>query len=69
METTEHLAGWKVSISEAKEVDEGAVSECTLIAGYEPENETGLSLPNKTLTLEGEKCVGGKMSKERSVIW
>jgi hypothetical protein len=47
-----------------------------LIEGYEPRNifnadETGLFyslLPNKTLAFKGEKCHGGKLSKERLTV-
>lgn len=47
-----------------------------MLLGYKPEDiynadESGLyfkALPDKTLTLKGEKCVGGKMSKERLTI-
>lgn len=48
----------------------------SLIRGYSPSNiynadETGLffrALPNKTLTLKNEKCIGGKLPKERVTI-
>lgn len=47
-----------------------------MLMGYKPENifnadESGLyfrALPDRTLTLKGEKCVGGKLSKERLTI-
>lgn len=47
-----------------------------LLKDYSPRNifnadETGLffrALPNKTLTLKHEKCIGGKLSKERLTI-
>lgn len=47
-----------------------------LLKGYSPKNvynadETGLffrTLPDKTLSIKGEKCVGGKLSKERVTI-
>jgi hypothetical protein len=53
------VADWKGKIEE-------------LVAGYEPRNvyngdETGLFftvLPSKTLTVRGDKCTGGKLSKE-----
>ncbi|XP_017475007.1 PREDICTED: tigger transposable element-derived protein 6-like [Rhagoletis zephyria] len=48
----------------------------TLLNGYKPEDiynadESGLffrALPDKTLALKSEKCVGGKLSKERLTI-
>lgn len=48
----------------------------SLIKGYLPKDiynadETGLyfrALPNKTMTLKNQKCVGGKLSKERITI-
>jgi hypothetical protein len=50
---------------------------CALMDGCEPKDipncdETGLlfqALPNKTLCLEGEKCSGGKLSKQRLIIF
>jgi hypothetical protein len=49
----------------------------SIIEGYEPENlvdgdETGLffhALLNKSLCLKGEKCLGGKLCKERSTVF
>jgi hypothetical protein len=60
-------------------VDESVVTEykpklLELISPHEPKtviynaDETGLffrTLPTKSLTVKGEKCTGGKMSKER----
>ena len=48
-----------------------------LVAGYEPRNvyngdETGLFfrvLLSKTLTVRGDKCTGGKLSKERLTLF
>lgn len=48
----------------------------SMLLGYKPEDvynadESGLffrALPNKTLSLKGEKCVGGKLSKDRLTI-
>ena len=66
---------------EASDVNSSIVSEWqeklkTLLQGYEPNNvyngdETGLffrALPTKSLALRGEKCIGGKMSKERLTV-
>jgi hypothetical protein len=67
---------WNGVCGEAKHVDGSVVSEykpklLQLISPYEPENiyiyETGLffwALPSKSLAVKGEKCTGGKMSKE-----
>jgi hypothetical protein len=67
---------------ESADVCEEAVAEwneklCALMDDYEPKDiancdETGLffqALPNKTLCLKGEKCSGGKLSKQRLTIF
>ena len=66
---------------EANDVDMTVIEDWklkiqSLIAEFQPENiancdETGLffrALPNKTLKLKGEKCIGGKQSKERLTV-
>jgi len=63
---------------ESSDVNSGTTEEWvaklpSIIQGYEPENianshETGLffhALPNKSLCLKGEKCLGGKLCKAR----
>ena len=58
-------------------VEEWVVKLPSIIQGYEPENiangdETGLFfcvLPNKSLCLKGEKCLGGKLCKERLTLF
>jgi len=67
---------------EANDVDMQTVADWKgkiedLVAGYEPRNvyngdETGLFfrvLPSKTLTVRGDKCTGGKLSKERRTLF
>lgn len=67
---------------EVKDTDEVTVSEWkekldTLIDGYDAcdiynGDEIGLffrALPNKSLCLRGEKCIGGKISKERMTVY
>lgn len=67
---------------EANDVDMQTVADWKgkiedLVAGYEPRNvyngdETGLFfrvLPSKTLTVRGDKCTGGKLSKERLTLF
>lgn len=70
-------------IGEAASVDQDQVKQWleekwpALRAQYGDHNifngdETGLFyqlLPNKTLKVKGEKCVGGKLSRERLTIW
>ena len=66
---------------ESKDVQQEPVNDFReklpeIIAGYEPKNiancdETGLfyrAIPNKTLYPKGEKCFGGKRSKERLTV-
>ncbi len=72
---------YKQISGEAKDVDPLTVDDWKnkieeICDGYSAENigncdETGLffrALPNKTLTLKNEKCIGGKLSKERLTV-
>lgn len=76
-----HNIVWNEVCGEAKDVQESVVTEWkpklrNLIEGYDPKNvfnadETGLfyrALPSKSLAIRGEKCIGGKMSKERLTV-
>lgn len=77
-----HGIVWNQVCGEAKDVDQSVVSDWkeklpSLVEGYDPKNifngdESGLffrALPSKTLALKGEKCVGGKVSKERLTVF
>ena len=77
-----HNIDFKVVCGEANDVDMQTVADWKgkiedLVAGYEPRNvyngdETGLFfrvLPSKTLTVRGDKCTGGKLSKERRYLF
>lgn len=79
---TRHKIVFNNLCGEARDVDEEIVSDWheklqSLISNYAPQDiyngdETGLffrALPTKSLTLRGEKCVGGKMSKERLTVF
>jgi hypothetical protein len=72
---------WNGLCGEPKDVDESVVSEykpklLEFISPYDPKNiynadETGLffrALSTKSLVIKGEKCTGGKMSKERLTV-
>lgn len=69
------ISGESASVSVAV-VDDFKTKLPALINNYNPRDvynadETGLffrALPDKTLALKGEKCAGGKMSKERLTI-
>jgi hypothetical protein len=76
-----HNIVWNRVCEESKDVDEHVVSEykpklLELISPYEPRNiynedKTKLllwALPTKSLLAMGEKCTGGKMSKERLTV-
>ncbi len=76
-----HGIGFNQVCGEAKDIDVGTVESWkqelqNLTSGYDSRDiynadETGLffrALPNKTLCLRGEKCVGGKISKERLTV-
>ena len=76
-----HGIVWNQVCGEAKDTDEQVVSDWTkklesLTAGYDPKNifncdETGLfyrALPTKTFALRGERCAGGKVSKDRLTV-
>lgn len=78
---TRHNITLKKICGEAKDVNIATVDDWKLklrelIEDYAPENvgncdETGLffkALPSKTLTLKNEKCVGGKLPKERLTV-
>lgn len=73
-----HQLTFKAVCGEANDVDNAIVEDWhkklpQIIAGYAPENiancdETALfyrAIPNKSLQFKGEKCIGGKLSKER----
>jgi len=77
-----HNIGFKTVSGEANDVDDVTVEEWKerlrhLVEGYDEKDifngdELGLfyrQLPNKSLTLKGETCSGGKMSKERLTVY
>ncbi len=77
-----HAIVWNTVCGEGKDVDGETVASWkdklqNIVAGYEAKDiyngdETGLfyrAFPNKTLCLRGEKCTGGKISKERLTIF
>ncbi len=77
-----HGIVWNEVCGEANDVNQDTVSDWkskleALTADYAPRDvfngdETGLfyrALPTKSLCLRGEKCVGGKMSKERLTLF
>lgn len=72
---------YKAICGESSSVDENIVEEWTVVVkqiceGYDSKNiynldETGLffrALPDKTMSLRGENCSGGKLSKERLTV-
>ncbi|XP_046976413.1 tigger transposable element-derived protein 6-like [Vanessa cardui] len=76
-----HDIAFKKAAGESKSVDQGVCNQWTedlpnLLEGYEPDDiynadETALffkCLPDKTFTFKGEKCHGGKQSKERLTL-
>lgn len=76
-----HAIGFKSISGEALSVNQSDVTHFTenlssILANYEAEDiynadESGLffrALPDKTMALKSEKCVGGKFSKERLTI-
>lgn len=76
-----HDIAFKKVAGESKSVDQGVCNHWTedlpnLLEGYEPDeiynaDETALffkCLPDKTFTFKGEKCHGGKQSKERLTL-
>lgn len=76
-----HNISFKMICGEKNSVDIQTVTEwkeklIEICKGYEPRNilnadETGLFfrvLPNKTMSFKGEKCSGGKSSKERLTV-
>ncbi|XP_045467026.1 tigger transposable element-derived protein 6-like [Harmonia axyridis] len=78
---TRHNISFKAISGESADVNVENVNEFlqnlpSLLLGYKPEDifnadESGLyfrALPDKTMALKKEKCVGGKMSKERLTI-
>lgn len=77
-----HAIVWNQVCGEAKDTDQTVVSDWKeklefLIEGYDQKDifngdESGLffrAFPSKTLALKGEKCVGGKISKERLTVF
>ena len=77
-----HAIVWNSVCGEAKDVDEETVASWkeklqNITAGYEAKDiyngdEIGLfyrALPTKTLCLRGERCTGGKISKERLTVF
>lgn len=76
-----HNISFKCISGESADVSQESVDQFlqklpTMLLGYKPEDiynadESGLyfrALPDKTLAFKSEKCVGGKMSKERLTI-
>lgn len=76
-----HDIAFKKAAGESNSVDQGVCNQWiedlpSLLEGYDPNNiynadETALffkCLPDKTFTLKGEQCHGGKQSKERLTI-
>ena len=76
-----HAIVWNSVSGESNDVDMSLVDDWkskigSLLEGYKPEDvyncdETGLffrALPNKTFAQKGDRCVGGKMSKERLTV-
>jgi len=65
------------SVVNSETIEERVAKLPSIIQGYETENivkgdETGLffcALPNKSLCLKGEKCLGGKLCKERLTVF
>lgn len=80
--TKRHQITWNQVCGEAADINQQTVDEwkqklASLTEGYAPQDiyngdETGLffrMIPSKTFSQKGEKCIGGKMSKERLTVF